>query len=293
MGQAAAKTGIMPTVFVAVEQSFPKSHRVIDDPWALGVLQCGPRMLVRLFRLRWMRDWLIGLAEKSDPGMWGGLLVRKRYIDEKVTAFRGRIEALVGLGAGFDTRSLRLPALSGLPIWEIDQRENIEVKGKRLRKSLGEIPANIKLLAMDFDRDDLDAKLTSQGYLRDKRTFFVWEAVTQYLTEEGVRATSDWLAKAAPGSLLAFTYVRKSFLTGEMLCSWESGYKRFVETGIWLFGMEPQDCPTLLRNYGWRLIEDVAYDELATKYISPTDRSLSSTQVERIVYAEKVEPWDQ
>ena len=30
-----------------------------------------------------------------------------------------------------------------------------------------------------------------------------------------MRATFDWLAKAAPGSRLAFTYVRKSFLDGK------------------------------------------------------------------------------
>lgn len=42
----------------------------------------------------------------------------------------------------------------------------------------------------------------------------MWEAVTQYLTEQGVRATFDRLAKAARGSRLAFTYVRKGFLTG-------------------------------------------------------------------------------
>jgi O-methyltransferase involved in polyketide biosynthesis len=48
-----------------------------------------------------------------------------------------------------------------------------------------------------------------------KQTLFVGEAVTQYLTEQGVRATFDWLAEAAPGSRLAFTYVRKDFLDGK------------------------------------------------------------------------------
>jgi len=125
------------------------------------------------------------------------------------------------------------------------------------------------------------------------RTFFVWEGVTQYLTEEGVRATFDWLAEAATGGLLSFTYVRKSFLTGQQLYGWQSGYKRFVETGTWQFGLEPEACPALLRNCGWRLIEDVAYEELAHEYIRPTGRSLASTQVERIVYAEKVDPPNQ
>jgi len=55
MGRAAAKTGIMPTALVAVEQSFPKSERVIDDALAVPMLPLGAAMFVRLLRLRWMR----------------------------------------------------------------------------------------------------------------------------------------------------------------------------------------------------------------------------------------------
>ena len=288
MSKAAAKTGIMPTALVAVEQSFPRSERVIDDSLAIRMLPFGAVMFVRLLKLRWIRDWLIGLSEKSNPGIWGGLLCRKRYIDEKVEASRNEIEALVSLGAGFDARPFRLPALSGLPTWEVDQRENIEAKQKRLRKALGAVPANVRLVTVDFDRDDLRAVLETQGYSASKRTFFVWEAVTQYLTEQGVRATFHWLAKAAPGSRIAFTYVRKSFLTGKALYGWESGYKRFVATKIWLFGMEPEDCAPLLHAYGWRVLEDLGYDELAARCIQPTGRQMTSTPVERMVYAEKI-----
>lgn len=195
---------------------------------------------------------------------------------------------MVNLGAGFDTRPYRLPALSGLPVWEIDQYENVEAKQKRLRKAFGAIPANVKLVPADFDRDDLGSILAAQGYSAGKPTFFVWEAVTQYLTEQGVRATFDWLAEAAPGSRLAFTYVRKDFLDGKTFYGWESGYKQFVASKVWLFAMEPEDCPSFLKSYGWRIIEDVGYDELADRYIRPTGRRLPSTPVERIVYAERV-----
>jgi len=44
------------------------------------------------------------------------------------------IGCVVNLGAGFHTRSVSDSALSGLHIWEIDQRENIEAKQKQLRK---------------------------------------------------------------------------------------------------------------------------------------------------------------
>lgn len=275
-------------VLVAVEQTYPEPHRIINDALAERLLPLGAVIFIRLMRSRRMRNWVIGLSEKSDPGIWGGLLCRKRYIDDKLVASRNKIEQMVNLGAGFDTRPYRLAAISGLPVWEVDQRENIEAKEKRLRKALATIPANVKLVPVDFDRDDLGLILAAHGYSGASRTFFVWEGVTQYLTEQGVRATFDWLAKAVPGSRLAFTYVRKDYLDGKNLYSWESGYKRFVVTHIWLFGMNPEDWLSFLRNYGWRIVEDIGYDELSGKYIQPTERALASTPVERIVYAEKV-----
>lgn len=287
MGQAVANTAIMPTALVAVEQSFPGSQRIVDDSLAFRMLPFGAKMFVRLLRSRLIRDWFIGMSERSNPGIWGGLLCRKRYIDEKVVAFRSEIDGLVNLGAGFDTRVFRLPDLSDLPIWEIDQRENIKAKEKRLRKALGSIPANIKLVAVDFDRDGLGPVLTSNGYFSGARVFFLWEAVTQYLTEQGVRATFAWLGHARPGSRITFSYVRKGFLTGRTLYGWEAGYKRFVATGLWTFGMEPEDCAAFLQGYGWRVIEDVGYDELASRYVDPVHRNLTSTPVERMVYAEK------
>jgi hypothetical protein len=145
MSKAAARTGIMPMAVVAVEQYLPKAQRVIDDGLAARLLPLGAMIFVRFLRPRWMRDWIIGLTEKSDPGIWGGMLCRKRYIDEKLVASRNEIEAMVNLGAGFDTRPYRLPALSNLPVWEVDQRENVEAKEKRLRKALGTIPPNVKL----------------------------------------------------------------------------------------------------------------------------------------------------
>lgn len=64
---------------------------------------------------------------------------------------------MVNLGAGFDPRPYRHPALSGLPVLEVDQWENVKTKEKRLLKALGTIPANVKLVPVDFDRDDPDS----------------------------------------------------------------------------------------------------------------------------------------
>jgi methyltransferase (TIGR00027 family) len=279
----------MPTVLVAVEQRFPKEQRIVDDGLSYRMLPTGGKVFVRLLGLRRLRDWVIRKADKSDPGIWGGLLCRKRYIDEALVDASCSVEAVVNLGAGLDTRSFRVQALSDLPVWELDQQEIIAVREKRLREIFVKLPENVKLVAIDFDHQDLGKVLASHGYRLDKPTAFVWEGVTQYLAEQGVRKTFEFLAQAAIGSCLAFTYVRKDFLDGRAQYGWESGFKRFVTTNVWRFGMEPQAVPEFLREYGWRVMEDVGYEELATRYIAPAHRDFVTTPVERMLYAKKQE----
>ncbi len=287
MANAAAKTAIGPIALIAIEQYYPKEQRVIDDNLAYRMLPASVRVLVPLMKPRWMRNCIISLSEKSEPGIWGGLLCRKRYIDEKITDSCKDFDEVVNLGAGFDTRNFRLPSLSGIPIWEIDQPQNIKAKETRLLKILGEIPSNVRFLPVDFDHEDIATALRSRGYSTDKRTFFIMEAVTQYLTDHGMEKVFDFLSNAAMGSRLAFTYVCKDFLDGRSMYNWESGYKRFVLGNVWHYAMEPEVLPEFLKRYGWKVIEDRGYDELADEYLKPSGRELKSTPVERMVYAEK------
>jgi methyltransferase (TIGR00027 family) len=286
--KAAAKTGVSPTALIAIEQYFPVKQRIIEDDLAYRILPFGARALVWLARPDWVRSWLIHVTEKDSPGIWGSLVCRKRYIDEKLIDLSNQIEAVVNLGAGFDTRAYRLPVLYDIPVWEVDQLENIKAKQNRLCKVFGKIPSNVKLVAIDLDLEDPGAILESYGYSTDKRTFFILEALTQYLTDKGIRTTFNFLAKASRGSRLAFTYIRKDFLDGRVMYGMENFYKKYVvKDKIWLFGMDPDAWPNFLNEYGWQVIEDVGYDEMAEKYIKPAGRILASTPIERMVYAEK------
>jgi len=197
---------------VAFEQHFPERARIITDDLAYRILPFGMRAGTWLTLRLTSRDSLVKGTEKMMPGMWSGFMCRKRYIDDKVAeAVDAQVEAVVNLGAGFDTRAYRLPALAEVPVWEVDQPENIDAKRSRLREVLKEVPTHVTLVPIDFDHQELGAVLSSHGYAGDTRTFFIWEAVTQYLTETGIRTTFGFLAKAPAGSRLAFTYVRKDF----------------------------------------------------------------------------------
>ena len=290
MSKEAAKTGSGTTMMVAIEQNFPKEVRIIEDDLAYRILTPGVKFWVILSRIRGIRDWMVRAGEKQAPGIWSGMMCRKLYIDGKLAKMAPDIEAVVNLGAGFDTRVYRLPALSGMSAWEVDQPGNIRDKQARLLKIFGSVPKNVKLVPVDFDTEDLTTVLASHSYSPYKKTFFIFEAVTQYLTEKGIRATFDFLAKAASGSRLAFTYVRRDFIEGKNMYNSEKIYQRFIEKDppIWLFGLDPEEWPGFLKEYGWKVVEDIGYGKLHKRYVRKTGRKLGYMELERMLYAKKV-----
>ncbi len=287
----AAKTGSSPTFLVAMEQYEPVAQRIIEDDLALKILSGGERFFLKLMRISLLRKWMINLMEKQIKGASSAFLCRKRYIDETIVAAaeNGSVAAIVNLGAGFDTRVYRLPALATIPAWEVDQAVNIEAKQKGVQSALGEIPAHVTLVPINFMTQDLGEVLNEYGYAGSEKTFFIWEAVSQYLTETAVRQTFDFLAQAATGSQLTFTYVLKDFIDGENLYGQEKFYERMlVKDKIWHFGFDPAQVADFLGEYGWRLIEDLSYEELNNRYAKSVGRALPSMVIERMVYAEKI-----
>jgi methyltransferase (TIGR00027 family) len=289
MTREAAKTGPGAMVLVAIEQGFPEAERIISDPLAYPILPMSSRFWVRVSLMA--RDWIVAKTEQNAPGLWGSMMARKRYIDDVVTeAVGGSVDAVVNLGAGFDTRPFRLPELETVPVWEVDQSVNIEVKKDRLNVISGGVPEHVTLVPIDFDREDLDTVLSKHGCDSSMKTIFIWEGVTQYVTEPGIRATMEYLATAPAGSRLVFTYTPKDFIDGENMYGHEKIYRRMrVKDTIWHTGFDPEKIDGFLADYGWRVREHLGYDELGERYVRPTGRALRWMAIERIVHAQKIE----
>jgi methyltransferase (TIGR00027 family) len=285
----AAQTAFGPMVITAVEQHTAAAQRLIHDDLAVRFLPPALRVTARAGRWGLVRNLLIGLTEKRAPGVWGGMLCRKRYADDRVTeALRAGIRQLVILGAGLDTRAYRLGAPTGIPSFEVDLPENIAYKRERLRAIYGAPPGSVALIPVDLQTNGLADSLAANGFRIEKPTMFVWEGVTQYLTEDAVRTTLAFLAKAATGSRLIFTYVRRDFLDGTNFYGAERIHRDFVDKyRVWHFGLAPDKVDGLLGEYGWAEREQVGRDELITRYVAPSGRDLSVSEVERFVYAER------
>jgi methyltransferase (TIGR00027 family) len=285
----AAQTAFGPMVQAAIEQYEPPERRLVSDDLALSMLPAGQRAMVRATALPLLRRLTISAGERAVPGSWSLITSRKRYIDDKLDEALPNIDSVVVLGAGLDTRAYRLARRSDIPVFEVDLPVNIARKKAAVQRALRAQPASVHLVPLDFERDDLIGALTEDGYRPDARTFFIWEGVTQYLTEDAVRATLRALQAAPPGSRLVFTYVRKDFIDGVNMYDAAILYKRFRQRQqVWRFGLDPDEVSEFVAEYGWRLVEQAGPDYFLRNYIEPTGRNLAASQLEWSVYAEKV-----
>lgn len=285
----AAQTAFGPMVQVAIEQYEPPERRLVEDDLALPMLPAGYRAVVRAMRWPLPRRLAISAGERTIPGCWALIACRKRYIDEKLDEALGDVDAVVILGAGLDTRAYHLARRSDLPVFEVDLPVNIDRKTAAVHRAVGYVPPSVHLVPLDFERDSLIAALTAQGYHPDARTFYIWEGVTQYLTEAAVRATLDALRTASPGSRLVFTYVQSDFIDGRNLYDSATLYKRFRQRRqVWKFGLEPDEVGAFVVDYGWQLIEQAGPNYHVQHYLEPSGRALSTSELEWSAYAEKV-----
>jgi methyltransferase (TIGR00027 family) len=273
---------------VAVEQSEAPDRRLVDDDLAGQFLPTPVRWLVNSAPPHLLRRLTIAAMEREGPGLWAALNCRKRYIADKVTASLDDVDAVVVLGAGFDTLAYRLATHSRLPVFEVDQAVNINRKAAAVHRALGALPSSVRLVPLDFQHDDVLTTLTEHGYQPESRTFFVWEAVTQYLSSDAVHATLNSLRSAPTGSRLAITYVRRDFIDGINLYGAEALYRRFVQRQqLWHFGLPPQEAATFLAGHGWQLAEQAGPDLIMQRYVEPTGRHLTVSPIEWTAYAEK------
>lgn len=282
----AAQTAFGPMVQAAIEQYEPPERRLVDDDLALSLLPAGQRAVVHAMRWPLLRRLTIAAGERVAPGSWTLIACRKRFIDDKIEEALADVDAVVILGAGLDTRGLRLARRSDIPVFEVDLPINIARKSAAVQQSIGALPAWVHLLPLDFEHDDLFAALIGQGYRTDARTSFVWEGVTQYLTEDAVRATLTALQTAPAGSRLVFSYVRKDFIEGRNLYDAAVLYKRFGQRRqVWKFGLDPDDVAEFVGQYGWRLVEQTGPEYYRQHYIRPSGRRLAASDLEWTAYA--------
>jgi methyltransferase (TIGR00027 family) len=253
---------------------------LFEDPYAERFLSPALRRVVAAARLGPVREAVCRYLDRRAPGARTSAVGRTKAIDDLLADPPRQV---VLLGAGYDTRALRLPALKGSTVFELDQAPMLAAK----RKALGD-SGNARPVEIDFSRDAVLETLERAGYDRAERTTFVWEGVTNYLTAEAVDATLAAVASAAPGSRLIFTYVHQGVIDGSV--DFEGGATLRAEVASvgepWTFGLRPEELEAYLRQRGLELVSDEGADDYRHRLLGDSPRNLRGYAFYRLAVAE-------
>ena len=110
---------------------------------------------------------------------------------------------------------------------------------------------------------DCRTVLAANGVDAALPALFLWEGVTNYLTEEAVDAVLRYVGMCAPGSRIAFTYVHKGVLDGAVNFFGGARIRRDVARlgEPWTFGFYPAELPAFLHSRNLQLDHDAGARE--------------------------------
>jgi methyltransferase (TIGR00027 family) len=154
-------------------------------------------------------------------------------------------------------------------VFELDHPATQAWKRGRLQNLGIEIPVNLSLVPVDFEKQSLNDSLRQSGHSIYAPGFFSWLGVVPYLTSDAIFDTLRTVAALAPGTEIIFEYVvpRKMFD--------EEGQKLFdlmmVATAghgePWRSFFEPDKLARKCVNSGL-LVSDFGPDDVQARYFA-------------------------
>jgi methyltransferase (TIGR00027 family) len=234
------------------------AHQVLEqgslfrDPLALRILGGDPDEL---------------LADAPRRGMRLFIAARHRFAEDHLAAAVGRgVRQAVVLGAGLDTLAYRNPH-PALRVIEIDHPDTQTWKRERLAEAGISIPAGVRHVGVDFERERLADRLELDG-----PAFFLWLGVVPYLSAEGFAETLNYVAEGA-GNEVVFDYAQSpERMPAARRAALEERAARVAKIGEpWLTFFEPEEIAADLGERGFGEIEDLGPAGLAARYFNRPD----------------------
>lgn len=281
-----SKTAEQNALFRALETASSRAPDPIADPLAFAFLSPPLRWVAMLGRPRLGHRLVVGFIDRRWPGVRSSVVARTQLIDEIVEDTVPCIAQTVLLGAGFDSRPYRLSCLRDGPIFEVDHPDTQRRKRAKLEQAHVS-HRDVRFVATDFQSDGLDKALAAAGFDRQQPTLFVWEGVTNYLTDDAVDATLRWCSGTAAGSHLVLTYVDRRVLQDP---SQYQGAERVLETSrrageAVTFGMDPEEVSKYLSERGLVLMTDTGAPVYREAYYGAAARHIDGHEFYRVAHA--------
>lgn len=277
---ASPKPSALMVAILRAAHQLLDAPRVFDDPLALRILGADEEAALRA-----------NPGQYADPvsrALRTTLVVRGRLAeDEWAAAQDAGCRQYVVLGAGLDTYACRALARPDTRVFEVDLPSTQQWKRERLRAAGIAEPANLRYVAVDFERATLDEALRGAGFQPGQPAFFSWLGVTLYLTPEDVVATLRFIAGCARGSAVVFDYgVAPELLAPMERLALELVSAKAASRGEpWKCYFDPRALDEILRGLGFGTVANFDRAQLSARYLAGRADGLRMGGVTRLVHA--------
>jgi methyltransferase (TIGR00027 family) len=200
------------------------------------------------------QDYAVASQDPHVAILTSLMIFRTRFIDAALErAVKNGASQIVLLGAGFDSRAHRFSdLLSHCRVIEVDAAPTQQYKQHRVAATIGAPPQNHTYLTVDFSKDNLADSLQAAGFLPGEKSFFIWEGVSMYLSEENIRKTLQIVASlSAPGSSLVLDYVNSHGINMSRLTPNGPGTIPAQWGEPWIFGVPGTNGDEFFRELGF------------------------------------------
>jgi methyltransferase (TIGR00027 family) len=206
-------------------------------------------------------------------GFRAAIVARARFIEDLVAERAGRgTGQYVLLGAGLDTFAQRRQDLaSRLVVFEVDQPGTQAWKRQRLIDLGYGVPEWLRLVPVDFEEGaSWQEAAALAGFDAARPAVVASTGVSMYLTREANQATLRDLAKLAPGSSVAMTFLLPLDLVDEQdRQGWimaENGARSSGTPFVSFF--DPEEFLDLARSAGFSDVRHVSGRDLNDRYFA-------------------------
>jgi len=278
--------------FRALETVRPSHKRLFSDPYATIFLDDGLKRAIKLSTLP-LIGWLVPkIIQSKGPGALSSGIARTKYIDDLLQqTIRNGVKQVIILGAGFDTRTLRLNFLHSIPAIEIDHPDTAKLKIEKLKEALGQLPQNVSYFQIDFNKQSLEDLANEHNLNFNIPTTIIWEGVTNYLTQQAADKTLEFVEKFTTGSYIIFTYVNKLVLDNpRSFIGTEEVFKNLSKNEeCWTLGFKPEELSGYLVRFHLILLEDLGAAEYRDRYMSDRKEISKGYEFYRVALAARQE----
>jgi methyltransferase (TIGR00027 family) len=228
---------------------------ILDDPYAVRILG--------------EHEDNVSLAKDHPLKSMGRLFTaaRSRIAEDALSKAVGRgVRQVVILGAGLDTFALRNPHAARISIFEVDHPATQAWKRQRLVGAELAPPPWLTFVPVDFERDDLQQKLSSAGFQRTSAAFFTWLGVVPYLTREAIDDTLGYIA-SIPNSEVVFDYAEppETFTEDVAFAAARMAQLQKINER-WVSCFQPAGVANILRSHGFDDTEDISFQQVVSRF---------------------------